>query len=115
MIVIPAEIEVQTANAIKLKICNLSQSFQYQQKQLVVLKNINLHLHANEFVCLVGASGCGKSTLLKIIAGLTLPSEGQVLLDNETVPGPGADRGMVFQSYTLFPGLSVADNIGFGL
>jgi ABC-type nitrate/sulfonate/bicarbonate transport system ATPase subunit len=98
----------------KLRVCALSKSFDYKDKRLIVLENIDLHLKANEFVCLVGASGCGKSTLLKVIAGLEKPSSGQILVDNEVVLGPGADRGMIFQSYTLFPWLSVADNIGFG-
>jgi ABC-type nitrate/sulfonate/bicarbonate transport system ATPase subunit len=99
----------------KLSVQHLSKTFNYNGKQLLTLDDINLHLAANEFVCLVGASGCGKSTLLKIIAGLIPPSTGQVLLDRTVVPGPGADRGMVFQSYTLFPWRTVADNIGFGL
>lgn len=81
----------------------------------LVLDHINLSLETNEFSCLVGPSGCGKSTLLNIIAGLIEPSSGQVWVDGQRVSGPGADRGMVFQSYTLFPWRTVADNIGFGL
>ena len=69
----------------------------------------------NDFITVLGPSGCGKSTLLRIVAGLDRPSAGRVLLDGRDVTGPGADRGMVFQSYTLFPWLTVADNIGFGL
>ena len=80
-----------------------------------VLQNINLQVSQNEFVCIVGASGCGKSTLLKIIAGLINPTSGQVFVDGEVVLGPGPDRGMIFQNYSLFPWLTVADNIGFGL
>jgi ABC-type nitrate/sulfonate/bicarbonate transport system ATPase subunit len=99
----------------KLRVSDLSKVFAYKSKQLVVLDNINLHLNADEFVCLVGASGCGKSTLLKIVAGLEKASSGQVLLEDELIPGPGADLGMVFQNYTLFPWRSVAKNIGFGL
>jgi NitT/TauT family transport system ATP-binding protein len=99
----------------KLQVSDLSKVFSLKGKELVVLDQINIHLNANEFVCLVGASGCGKSTLLRIIAGLDRPSTGEVLLDNHAVPGPGADRGMVFQHYTLFPWRTVADNIGFGL
>jgi ABC-type nitrate/sulfonate/bicarbonate transport system ATPase subunit len=101
--------------SIKLQVQNLGKVFKYSRQELVVLDNINLHLDANEFVCLVGASGCGKSTLLKIIAGLEQPSTGVVTIDGAAVVGPGADRGMVFQNYTLFPWRSVADNIGFGL
>lgn len=95
----------------KLEVCQLSKQF----KQLLVLDEVSLQLYQNEFVCIVGASGCGKSTLLNIIAGLMPPTSGQVLVDGEVVLGPGPDRGMIFQSYSLFPWLTVADNIGFGL
>jgi ABC-type nitrate/sulfonate/bicarbonate transport system ATPase subunit len=99
----------------KLEVRELCKQFQHQSGSLLVLDRINLHLYPNEFVSIVGASGCGKSTLLNIIAGLMSPSAGQVLMDGEVIESPGSDRGMVFQSYTLFPWLTVADNIGFGL
>jgi NitT/TauT family transport system ATP-binding protein len=69
----------------------------------------------NDFITILGPSGCGKSTLLRIVAGLDVPTAGQVRLDDRLVKGPGADRGMVFQSYTLFPWLTVTQNICFGL
>ncbi|MCT7957542.1 ABC transporter ATP-binding protein [Laspinema palackyanum] len=97
--------------SLKLEVKGLYKTFD----RLVVLENINLYLQANEFVCIVGASGCGKSTLLSIIAGLTTPTSGQVLMDGEPVLGPGCDRGTIFQNYSLFPWLTVSDNIGFGL
>jgi ABC-type nitrate/sulfonate/bicarbonate transport system ATPase subunit len=99
----------------KMEVRDLFKSFPVQGKQLMVLQNINLQLFPREFVCLVGSSGCGKSTLLNIVAGLALPSAGQVLVDGEAVAGPGSDRGMVFQGYTLYPWLTVSENIAFGL
>lgn len=79
------------------------------------LEPVSVDVADNDFITILGPSGCGKSTLLRIVAGLEEPSAGQVLLDGKAVRGPGADRGMVFQSYTLFPWLTVAENIGFGL
>ena len=78
------------------------------------LEPLDLTIADNEFVALLGPSGCGKSTLLRIVAGLDRATEGQVLVDGRPVARPGPDRGMVFQSYTLFPWLTVRENIGFG-
>jgi len=75
----------------------------------------SLAVEDNDFITILGPSGCGKSTLLRIVAGLDYPTEGEVSLDGARVTGPGADRGMVFQSYTLFPWLTVRENICFGL
>ena len=74
-----------------------------------------LSIADNDFITILGPSGCGKSTLLRIVAGLDAPTTGEVRLDGQLVIGPGADRGMVFQSYTLFPWLTVEENIKFGL
>lgn len=79
------------------------------------LEPTNLTVADNDFVTILGPSGCGKSTLLRLVAGLDTPTQGRVLLDGKPVKAPGADRGMVFQSYTLFPWLNIADNIAFGL
>jgi len=79
------------------------------------LQPIDLDVRENDFVTILGPSGCGKSTLLRIVAGLDFPTAGQVLLDGQRIDGPGADRGVVFQSYTLFPWLTIAQNIRFGL
>jgi ABC-type nitrate/sulfonate/bicarbonate transport system ATPase subunit len=74
-----------------------------------------LDVAENDFITILGPSGCGKSTLLRIVAGLDHQTAGEVLLDGRRIDGPGADRGMVFQSYTLFPWLTVRDNVCFGL
>jgi ABC-type nitrate/sulfonate/bicarbonate transport system ATPase subunit len=76
---------------------------------------VDFEVRDNDFVTILGPSGCGKSTLLRIVAGLDKPSTGRVLVDGTPVTGPSAERGMVFQSYTLFPWLTVARNIAFGL
>jgi NitT/TauT family transport system ATP-binding protein/sulfonate transport system ATP-binding protein len=78
------------------------------------LEKTDLTVDENDFITILGPSGCGKSTLLRIVAGLEVPSTGRVLLDGLPVSRPGPDRGMVFQSYTLFPWLTVRDNIRFG-
>jgi ABC-type nitrate/sulfonate/bicarbonate transport system ATPase subunit len=76
---------------------------------------VDLEVADNDFITILGLSGCGKSTLLRLVAGLEEPTTGKILLDGTTVEGPGADRGVVFQSYTLFPWLNVRQNICFGL
>ena len=81
----------------------------------LALQATDLSVAENEFITILGPSGCGKSTLLRIVAGLDTPTAGEVLLDGRRIGGPGADRGMVFQSYTLFPWLTVQENIVFGL
>jgi len=82
--------------------------------EVVAVDDLNLTVRDKEFVCLVGPSGCGKSTVLRVVAGLTRPASGAVMLDGVDVAEPGADRGMVFQSYTLFPWLTVQGNVEFG-
>jgi NitT/TauT family transport system ATP-binding protein/sulfonate transport system ATP-binding protein len=79
------------------------------------LDRTGLAVEDNDFIAILGPSGCGKSTLLRIVAGLDQPTTGRVLLDGQPVARPGPDRGMVFQSYTLFPWLTVRQNICFGL
>jgi NitT/TauT family transport system ATP-binding protein len=101
----------------KLLIDQVSRTFPARQGHAPTraLEPIDLTVGTNDFVTILGPSGCGKSTLLRIVAGLDRPTSGRVLLDGREVIGPGADRGMVFQSYTLFPWLSVRENIAFGL
>ncbi|CAN5855064.1 ABC transporter ATP-binding protein [soil metagenome] len=79
------------------------------------LKPVSLDIADNDFITVLGPSGCGKSTLLRLVAGLEEPSCGEIRLDDQPIHGPGADRGVVFQSYTLFPWLTVRQNISFGL
>ncbi len=81
----------------------------------LALQATDLDVAENDFITILGPSGCGKSTLLRIVAGLDHPTAGTVDLDGRRIVGPGADRGMVFQSYTLFPWLNVLDNVCFGL
>ncbi len=81
----------------------------------LALRATDLDVAENDFITILGPSGCGKSTLLRIVAGLDQPTAGAVLLDDRRIDGPGADRGMVFQSYTLFPWLTVRENVCFGL
>jgi len=99
----------------KLVIDNVSKIFSDKGQQVTALQNTSFTVTQNEFITILGPSGCGKSTILKIIAGLEEPSSGKVLLDGREIKGPGSDRGMVFQSYTLFPWLTVQQNIEFGL
>jgi ABC-type nitrate/sulfonate/bicarbonate transport system ATPase subunit len=98
-----------------LSIQGLERRFEGAGGQTLALQATDLELAENDFVTILGPSGCGKSTLLRIVAGLDRPTAGQVLLDGRIIEGPGADRGMVFQSYTLFPWLVVLDNVCFGL
>ncbi|MBD1941043.1 ABC transporter ATP-binding protein [Coleofasciculus sp. FACHB-712] len=98
-----------------LQVSQLHKQFPIRRGSLVALKDINLQIEEGECICAVGASGSGKSTLLRLIAGLDTPTAGEVLVDGVRVTGPGPDRGMVFQSYTLYPWMTVAENVGFGL
>lgn len=98
-----------------LEVKSLNKTFDSAQGQVTALRDINFKTHRREFVCVIGPSGCGKSTLIRILAGLESSSGGQVLLDNKPVSGPGPERGMVFQGYTLFPWLTVKKNVMFGL
>ena len=98
-----------------LEVKGLYKEFDGNHGKVTALKDIHFKTHKREFVCVIGPSGCGKSTLVRILAGLEQPSSGEVLLDDKAIHGPGPDRGMVFQSYTLFPWLTVKKNVMFGL
>jgi NitT/TauT family transport system ATP-binding protein len=111
-------------NEVKIKVSNVSRSFvDAQGNRVEALRDISLEVEdafsqdgrdVGEFRVLLGPSGCGKSTLLRMIAGLDRPDTGEILVNNKPVTGPGRDRGMVFQKYTSFPWLTVADNVAYG-
>ena len=99
----------------ELQVRHLGKTFGSGQHRKEVLRDISFALRSGEFLSLVGSSGSGKSTILRLIAGLEQPSSGQVLVDGQAVQGPGPDRGMVFQKYSLYPWLSAAENVAFGM
>jgi ABC-type nitrate/sulfonate/bicarbonate transport system ATPase subunit len=101
--------------AAKLRIQQISKVYTGDGHEVIAIDGIDLGIRNREFATILGPSGCGKSTLLRIVAGLAKPTQGLVRLDGQTISGPGQDRGMVFQSYTLFPWLTVKENIQFGL
>ena len=98
-----------------LSIRGVERRFASATGSTLALQATDLEVAENDFITILGPSGCGKSTLLRIVAGLDRQTAGEVLLDGQRIEGPGADRGVVFQSYTLFPWLSVRDNVCFGL
>ena len=86
-----------------------------QGETIQALQDVSFQVHRREFLSVIGPSGCGKSTLIRMVAGLETPSSGEIRLDGTAIRGPGPDRGMVFQGYTLFPWLTVKKNVMFGL
>ncbi|MDO4265838.1 MAG: ABC transporter ATP-binding protein [Eubacteriales bacterium] len=102
---------------VTLKLENVSKSFAKVENDEVThaLNQVSLEMHSGEFISLVGPSGCGKSTILRLIAGLINPTTGKVLVDGEEILKPSPERGMVFQKPTLFPWLTVEQNIAFSL
>lgn len=94
-----------------LQLRGVTREFATPGGRYVAVKSFTLDIARGEFVTLIGHSGCGKSTVLNVLAGLLPPSEGEVLLDGRPIAGPGPDRGVVFQNYSLLPWLSVRDNV----
>jgi len=98
-----------------LSVNNLQKAFGPASQQHVVFDNVCLDIHRREFITIIGPSGCGKSTFIRIAAGLDEATGGEMMLDGKPIHGPGPDRGMVFQGYTLFPWCTVKQNVMFGL
>lgn len=104
-------------NFVTLKMESISKSFPKIENDEITnaLSEINLEIHNDEFICIVGESGCGKSTILRLIAGLVVPTKGSITMNGEAITEPSPNRGMVFQNPTLFPWLTVKENIAFSL
>ena len=98
-----------------IDIKNVSKSFKKDDEEYQVLKDINLHCGDNELICVLGPSGCGKTTLIRLVAGFDEPDSGEIYDHNGLVTGPSKERGFIFQQYSLFPWLTVAENVSFGL
>jgi len=98
-----------------IQIRNLTKVFEKEKARIEALGDLNLDVYEGEFFCVIGPTGCGKTTLLRIIAGLESPTRGEVLLNGQRVTKPGADRGLVFQEFALFPWRTTRKNIEFGL
>ena len=98
-----------------LSVRDLQKAFGPQGHQHVVFDHVTFDIHRREFMTIIGPSGCGKSTFIRIAAGLDEATSGEMLLDGKPISGPGQDRGMVFQGYTLFPWRTVKENVMFGL
>lgn len=96
-----------------IRIRDVGKTFETREQRIQALSEVSLDVRSNEFITFVGASGCGKSTLLRILAGLETHSSGEILLHDEPIDGPGVDRAMVFQHYSLYPWLTVMQNIRF--
>ena len=99
----------------KLRVEHLSKVYQTPNGSLLAVKDVSFTVEEGEFVVIVGNSGCGKTSLLNMIGGLESKTEGSILVSGKEVTGPGPDRGMVFQGYSLFPWLTVQKNVEFGL
>jgi NitT/TauT family transport system ATP-binding protein len=102
------------AAPLKIQVQKVTKTFASDGRSAPAVVDFDLDVPEREFLCLLGPSGCGKSTLLNIIAGFLQPTSGTVLVDGRPVTGPGAERGVVFQEYVLFPWLTVAGNVEFG-
>ena len=98
-----------------LQVSQVCKRYGHGAQQKLVLDQVSFDLHSGQFLALVGSSGSGKSTMMRLIAGLEKPSSGSICIDGQPVRGPGSDRGMVFQKYSLYPWLTAAQNVAFGM
>ena len=98
-----------------LQVSNVCKRFGHGPQVKLVLDQVSFDLHGGEFLALVGSSGSGKSTVMRLIAGLDRPTGGSISIDGQPVRRPGSDRGMVFQKYSLYPWLTAAENVAFGM
>ncbi len=98
-----------------IEIKNLSLSYEEKNSTFEALKDINLTINRGEFICIVGSSGCGKSTLLSVLAGLQNATSGSVKINGKEIDGPGTDRAVVFQNYSLFPWMTALRNVAFAV
>mgnify|MGYP003612740813 FL=1 len=98
-----------------IRVQNVSQSFPTAKGQFLALDNVSFDIAQGETVSLIGHSGCGKSTLLNLIAGLSRPTEGVLLCDNQEITGPGPERGVVFQNHSLLPWLTTFENVALAV
>ena len=112
---VAARFEKLRRRPVVLSVRNLKKSFGPPGHEHVVFDHVSLDIHRREFVTIIGPSGCGKSTFIRIAAGLDEATDGEMLLNGNEIHGPGQDRGMVFQGYTLFPWRTVKQNVMFGL
>lgn len=110
-----AEKHLHTSARGLVQVEDLGVCFRRRGQSIPVLDGINFTIHPGEFLCLLGPSGCGKSTILNAVAGFLKPSTGYILVDGQPVQGPGADRGFVFQQYSLLPWKTTYQNVEFGL
>lgn len=99
----------------KIRAEHIDKIYESGKTKTKAIEDVSIDIQDNDFVCIVGPSGCGKSTLLRMLAGLDFATSGKIIVNDRVVTGPGPDRGMVFQTYTLFPWMSVENNIKFGL
>jgi NitT/TauT family transport system ATP-binding protein len=111
---VAARFERLVQRPVALEVVGLTKKFESSRGIVTALDDVSFSVHKRELMCVIGPSGCGKSTLVRILAGLETPTAGEVRVNGTAVSGPGPDRGMVFQGYTLFPWQTVKQNVMFG-